>query len=894
MLSSNTSATSDSATFVEDVFSTYLYTGNDSGLTIENGISLGNSGSGKSVAFNGTTDYLSKSSDLTGAADGKTFTFSAWVYITGTGTDYRVYHSNDTGSGWPRFAVYINCSSTSSTTVTFVGAPSDGSIQLNVGSPVGAFGQNGWNHILASFDMASQANSKMYINDVSVTPTFNTFNNTDISFANNEHYVGAESSSAGKVQGRLSNVYLDYTYRNLATESNRRLFRTADGQPATGQASLSPILYMPLDGTTANTGVNSGTGGNFTVNGSPTVLTTGGPFVASGVGKGGLVWFKTRTASYGHYLTDSSIGITNYLQSWKVDAAQTGVTTRVTSFNSNGFSIGSNAATNGSTEPMSSWTFRKQPKFFDVVTYTGDGSSLKTISHNLGSVPGCIIVKSTSSASWNWIVYHRSLGISQKIQLNLTDAAVSENGNFGGTSPTSTEFSVGYNATNQSGTSYVAYVFAHDAGGFGLTGTDNVISCGSFTTDGSAASTVNLGYEPQWILYKRSSGAQSWKIMDNMRGMSMTSWSDLQPNVADAENTFTSSTYPDGFVPTSTGFKTGGGFLYSSSDYIYIAIRRGPMKVPTTGTSVYNAVARNGTGATAQITTVGFPPDAVWGRRKDANYGRNFDRLRGANKSLIPALTNAEASPSDSLNSYDMSGFSVGADPSEHINASGIPYIYWNFKRAPSFFDEVCYTGTGSYPFTINHNLGVVPEMMIIKTRSTADGWYVYSKPITSPNANWYQNYTVLNNSPGSSSDLTSFTSTPTSTTIPVAAYYAASGTTYIAYLFATCAGISKVGSYTGTGTTNPIDCGFTAGARFVLIKRTSGAGGDWYIWDSVRGIVSGNDPYLVINNISGSPPAEVTNTDYIDPYSAGFELSSTAPADLNASGGTYIFFAVA
>jgi hypothetical protein len=102
-------------------------------------------------------------------------------------------------------------------------------------------------------------------------------------------------------------------------------------------------------------------------------------------------------------------------------------------------------------------------------------------------------------------------------------------------------------------------------------------------------------------------------------------------------------------------------------------------------------------------------------------------------------------------------------------------------------------------------------------------------------------------------------------------------------------AGVSKVGSYTGTGTTLSIDCGFTAGARFVLIKRTDSTG-DWYVWDTARGIIAGNDPYLLLNSSS----AEVTNTDYIDPLSSGFQISSTAPAAINASGGTYIFLAIA
>jgi hypothetical protein len=115
------------------------------------------------------------------------------------------------------------------------------------------------------------------------------------------------------------------------------------------------------------------------------------------------------------------------------------------------------------------------------------------------------------------------------------------------------------------------------------------------------------------------------------------------------------------------------------------------------------------------------------------------------------------------------------------------------------------------------------------------------------------------------------------------------SGSTYVSYLFASCPGVSKVGSYTGTGTTLQIDCGFTAGSRFVLIKRTDSTG-DWYVWDSARGIIAGNDPYLLLNDTA----AEVTSTDYIDTYSAGFEISSTAPAAINANGGNFIFLAIA
>ena len=135
------------------------------------------------------------------------------------------------------------------------------------------------------------------------------------------------------------------------------------------------------------------------------------------------------------------------------------------------------------------------------------------------------------------------------------------------------------------------------------------------------------------------------------------------------------------------------------------------------------------------------------------------------------------------------------------------------------------------------------------------------------------------------------FPSSPTSTVFSVSSSSFVNENTYsyISYLFATLPGISKIGTYSGTGNAINVDCGFSTGARFILIKRTDSTG-DWYGYDTARGIVSGNDPYLLLN----SAAAEVTNTDYIDPLNAGFTVTSSAPTGLNASGGTYLFLAIA
>jgi hypothetical protein len=178
--------------------------------------------------------------------------------------------------------------------------------------------------------------------------------------------------------------------------------------------------------------------------------------------------------------------------------------------------------------------------------------------------------------------------------------------------------------------------------------------------------------------------------------------------------------------------------------------------------------------------------------------------------------------------------------------------------------------------------------MVIIKSRSAAYAWPTLVNAIGSTD------FLFLNTNSAKNSAASYFNSTyPTASVFSVGTNVQVneSGSTFVAYLFATCAGVSKVGSYTGTGTTQQINCGFTAGARFVLIKRYDGGStGDWYLWDASAGIVTGDDPYQLLNTTD----AQVTTTDYIDPYSAGFEISSTAPAAINASGGSFIFLAIA
>lgn len=641
------------------------------------------------------------------------------------------------------------------------------------------------------------------------------------------------------------------------------------GPESAASNSVTPVLPNYIEDV-FSTWLYTGTGASQTITNNIDLSTNGG-----------LVWIKNRANTGGtytasHNLYDTARGMT-YTAAQRLLTDTTDAQVSQSNYiraDTTGFSFGTSATgamVNASSNTYVSWTFRKQPKFFDVVTYTGNGSSI-TVPHSLGSAPGCIIVKRTNTTG-DWPVYHRSVPSNCGF-LNYTSS-------FGSaqrfSSVTSTDFTINVSTAdvNASGSTYVAYLFAHDAGGFGLTGTDNVISCGSMTN----GTTVNLGYEPQFVLLKQSDGISAWFNIDNMRGFTTGatagtgSYNYLNPNSASAEAAGSNA------YLTSTGFYYGG----LSGNLIYIAIRRGPMAVPTDATKVYYNIARTGTGAAATITS-GFPPDLIIGSARGVANGSAFsDFLRKSTNILFPYGTYAESAISDTVAAKTNTTYTVSADASTgDFNTSGATVVHNVFQRTPSFFDIVCDTGTGA-AHTISHNLGVAPELMIRKRRNLTSNWCVYPNDVTkvlfldATNPFGTNGATYWNSTAPTASVFSIGTNTDVNT----------NGGTYVTYLFATCAGVSKVSSYTGTGATQTIACGFAAGARFVMIKRTDVAG-DWYFWDSVRGMVAGTDPSLLFN----STAAEV-NANSVYTITTGFQIVSTA-AGINASGGTYIFLAIA
>lgn len=334
----------------------------------------------------------------------------------------------------------------------------------------------------------------------------------------------------------------------------------------------------------------------------------------------------------------------------------------------------------------------------------------------------------------------------------------------------------------------------------------------------------------------------------------------------------------------ATGFVYNSGWS-GSGDYIYVAVRRGPMAVPENASDVFQTLTYTGSSNTITRDT-DIRVDALLTQRTNGGNPYMIDRMRGGTKYITTELTSAEGTQSTALTLMGDDFLKMGSGAT--VNSSAGNYCLSMWKRAPNFFDTVAYTGTSS-ALNVKHNLGVAPEMIWIKRRDGTSQWAVYHSGANSGTNP--ENYNLRLNDTNAESAASSYFND----TAPTASVFTVnnsnntngSGQTYIAYLFATLDGVSKVGRYTGTGSAINVDCGFSNGARFVIIKRSSGIG-NWYLMDSERGIVAGNDPALYINDDA----AQITTKDLIDPYSAGFTV--TTDANVNTSGSEYIFYAIA
>ena len=315
-----------------------------------------------------------------------------------------------------------------------------------------------------------------------------------------------------------------------------------------------------------------------------------------------------------------------------------------------------------------------------------------------------------------------------------------------------------------------------------------------------------------------------------------------------------------------------------------------------------NPVLYTGTGSELAVTGVNFQPDFTWIKNRDTtDWNRLLDSVRGATKELYSNSANTEDTQAQSLKSFDSDGFTLGT--LAEVNTNTEAYVSWNWKaggtavsntagsitssvsaNTDSGFSIVTWTGTGANA-TVGHGLGSVPKMIILKNRDSDENWIVGNTSL-----GWTK-YLSLNTTDSVStvSNIWQDT-TPTSSVFSIGASGKVNGSSngMVVYAFADVKGFSKFGSYVGNGSTDGtfVYTGFKP--SWLMVKRSSTSGTDWYMFDNKRNTFNVTNSYLDAN----TGDAEVSNISF-DFTSNGFKLRDSQTI-VNGSGSTFIYMAFA
>ena len=418
---------------------------------------------------------------------------------------------------------------------------------------------------------------------------------------------------------------------------------------------------------------------------------------------------------------------------------------------------------------------------------------------------------------------------------------------------------------------------------FGDTKDQNIIKCGRYVGTGISGygyAQLNLGWEPQYLMIKKI-GTGAWHIFDSIRGWFNWPYNDrslLANDTAAEYDQNVGTLQPKGCkldIDTSS-------INASGSNYIYMAIRRpdGYVSKPKTGSEVFAIDSGSGS-STIPTFDSGFPVDVALVTKPDDSHDRLLtSRLIGTK------AVRANTSGDDTTQNYAKWDSNVGCWTNEGDNGltGSSAYHAYQWKRYKSF-DTVQYVGDGVNGRTLEHNLGVTPEMIWVKNLQANEAWRVYHKSLNGGTTPHNYKLTLDTNAQEATENIW-YQTAPTSTHFKISADNAVNQDTkqHMAFLFSSVAGVSAIGTYAGNNSGQTIITGFQP--RFVLIKLIDVTTEDWIILDTLRGWGSGNDKRLILNE--NTAPA---SAGYGAPTSTGFTLDNTQGAT-NENGRNYIYYA--
>jgi hypothetical protein len=780
-----------------------------------------------------------------------------------------------------------------------------------------------WYHIVLAFDTTQATASnrvKLYVNSEQVAFDNNTtfpsqqyegdINNTEAQFIGMGH--GGTGSS---YDGYLAEVnFIDGT----------ALDPTSFGETKEG-------IWIPKD----PTGLTYGTNGfrlsfadDAEVQGFNTVLWEGNGGTQSVTGAGfspDFVWIKNRDNADDHYLYDTVRGPNNFLGS-NTTTAEDYSSNDLSSFDSDGFTVGSDGGLNRSGQSIVGWAWdagaNNTITGHSSVIYEGSGDN-QTIS-GMPFKADLLWIKERDGTD-DHALYDSVRTLESRLESNNTDAEVISYGAIRDILPTGFTLS-NSGQINESGKSYVAWGW--DAGdGDPVSNTDgsitstvkasttNGFSIVSYTGNGSNNSTVGhgLGAVPAWVITKaRDNGTDNWAVFHS--GLTSVEHY-LQLNTTGA-----SASGNDRFgtnEPTSSVMNLGyaGSTNTNGRSYIMYAWAE------KSGYSKFGSYT--GTGSTGLSVTTGFRPGWLMVKRTDADGNswaiwdgsRNpFNTMDGA---LFPNSSGVEDVNATNYIDFDSNGFTI-QNTSAFDNADGSTYIYAAFagsysdfitdvnttgditsrvKANPTYgFSVVSYDGVASADSSTNsgsawgigHGLGATPQWVIYKQRTSSNPWAVYHSAVGATK------YLALNTAAAAATEQVAFRDTaPTSTVINVGGWDVVNrtGHSYIAYCWSEVSGYSSFGSYTGSGSSGNAVTGLGFKPAWLILKKTEDTNGSWRILDATRSTTNDRNDNLFSN---------LTNAESVDSNggvsfdSDGFTLNNSGSANANESGKNYIYAAFA
>ena len=301
------------------------------------------------------------------------------------------------------------------------------------------------------------------------------------------------------------------------------------------------------------------------------------------------VWIKNRGLTGHHMIFDTVRGAGKVMYSNLTDA-ETTVSGHVTSFDSDGFTLGDNSgkgSSNGDDETYVAWNWKaggtassntdgsittsvsaNSTTGFSIATYTGNKTSGVTIGHGLGAVPSMVIVKNRTAGTDGWLVFHKDIGNTKFLYFSQTNAALTSSQAWNNTTPDSSVVTLGNSdLVNGSGENLVAYIFAEKKA---------FSKIGSYTGNGNANGTfVFTGFRPAWVMMKRTDSTNDWFIYDNTRNPFNETNLRISANSNSAESTQTTNQID----LLANGFKCRGSAAATNTSggtYIFMAFAESP------------------------------------------------------------------------------------------------------------------------------------------------------------------------------------------------------------------------------------------------------------------------------------------------------------------------------